>query len=34
MTDFLKYTGQKTSKIISSITGTEHTFSVNPFDDI
>ena len=32
--DFLKYIGQKTSKIISSITGIEQTFSVNPFDDI
>ena len=32
--DFLKYIGQKTSKIISSITGIEQTFSANPFDDI
>lgn len=31
---FLKYIGQKTSKIISSITGIEQTFSANPFDDI
>ena len=32
--DFLKYIGQKTSKIISSITGIEQTFSANTFDDI
>lgn len=32
--DFLKYIEQKTSIIISSITGIERTFSVNPFDDI
>ena len=32
--NFLKYIGQKTSKIISSITGIEQTFSANPFDDI
>ncbi|MBO5160513.1 MAG: hypothetical protein J6B94_13210 [Lachnospiraceae bacterium] len=32
--DFLKYIGQKTSKIISSITGIEQTFSENLFDDI
>lgn len=32
--DFLTYIGQKTSKIISSITGIEHTFAANPFDDI
>ena len=31
---FLKYIGQKTSKIISSITGIEQVFSANPFDDI
>jgi len=32
--NFLKYIGQKTSKIISSITGLEQTFSANLFDDI
>ena len=32
--NFLKYIGQKTSKIISSVTGIEQTFSANPFDDI
>ena len=32
--NFLKYIGQKTSIIISSITGIEQTFSANPFDDI
>lgn len=32
--DFLKYIGQKKSKIISSITGIEQTFSANTFDDI
>lgn len=32
--NFLKYIGQKTSKIISSITGIEQTFSANTFDDI
>lgn len=32
--NFLKYIGQKTSKIISSIIGIEQTFSANPFDDI
>lgn len=32
--DFLKYIGQKTSKIISSVTGVEQIFSANPFDDI
>ena len=32
--NFLKCIGQKTSIIISSITGIEQTFSANPFDDI